>query len=299
MDKIIKDSQGRVLMSTDGAYKADASIDPNITPANIKQGVNILGVEGTYEGGADWIINAKTTDEPFSLNQAQQDGVSLLAGLNHGATALFYGNRMLTGDVRLNVQSVANNALSQCFYGCTSTGEVHLDSLESVDDGGLNEAFRASYFKKFYAPNLRTVGVGALSGLFRSGYNLEYVDLSSLETNDVQAYGYCFSSCSKLTTVVIHPNCLKAANQNNNPLYSATAVSHLTLSQVATDNLSLQSNPLDAESILSILRKLSTEVTGKTCTFRTTTISASNPNYDAIHALVESLTNWTITGLTL
>lgn len=53
MEKIIKDSNGKVLLSSGGAYKVTAAIDSNIQAGNIKKDVNILGVTGTFEGDTD------------------------------------------------------------------------------------------------------------------------------------------------------------------------------------------------------------------------------------------------------
>ena len=50
MGKIIKDSNGKVLMNSNGgAYSVTAAIDSNIVPNNIKKDVSILGVTGTLE----------------------------------------------------------------------------------------------------------------------------------------------------------------------------------------------------------------------------------------------------------
>ena len=50
MGKVLKDSQGNILLANGGAIEITSAIDPNIQAGNIKKGVNILGVTGTYEG---------------------------------------------------------------------------------------------------------------------------------------------------------------------------------------------------------------------------------------------------------
>lgn len=51
MGKIIKDSNGKALKDSNGkVFEATAAIDSNILPENIKKGVTIMGVTGTYEG---------------------------------------------------------------------------------------------------------------------------------------------------------------------------------------------------------------------------------------------------------
>lgn len=51
MGKVLKDSQGNILLANGGAIEITSAIDPNIQAGNIKLGVNILGVTGTYGGG--------------------------------------------------------------------------------------------------------------------------------------------------------------------------------------------------------------------------------------------------------
>ena len=50
MEKIIKNSSGKVLKDSNGVFKVDATIDSNIVASNIKKDINILGVTGTYAG---------------------------------------------------------------------------------------------------------------------------------------------------------------------------------------------------------------------------------------------------------
>lgn len=51
-----------------------SAIDSNITPENIKSGVNILGVEGTLEGGID------TSDATATVNDIVQDKTAYVNG---------------------------------------------------------------------------------------------------------------------------------------------------------------------------------------------------------------------------
>lgn len=65
MGKVIKDSTGKVLLASSGAFEATAAIDSNIVAGNIKKDVEILGVTGTYEGstgGARFIFYPCTSN---------------------------------------------------------------------------------------------------------------------------------------------------------------------------------------------------------------------------------------------
>ena len=48
----------------------NASIDNNIQPGNIREGVEILGVEGTFQGGT---LQAKTVDSSLSIQTITPD----------------------------------------------------------------------------------------------------------------------------------------------------------------------------------------------------------------------------------
>jgi hypothetical protein len=114
--------------------------------------------------------------------------------------------------------------------------------------------------------------------------------------------GAALRNCNSLKSVTIHPNALNNSGATNNLLGYATGTNFtaLRLSAEATDNVYLSwQGSLDSDSILDVLNHLSTEATGKTCAFKNLTVDSSDPNYAAISAKKASLTNWTITGLTI
>lgn len=74
MGKIIKDQSGKVLAANGGAFQVDATIDSNIVAGNIKSGVSILGVEGTYQGGGGIQLTGYTQGAVVNIWPTYQSG---------------------------------------------------------------------------------------------------------------------------------------------------------------------------------------------------------------------------------
>ena len=128
-----------------------SSIDANITAENIKDGVTILGVTGSYNGvGEDWVAAAKNTDGASFVT----DGEGLL-DTDYGMYYLFYGA----------------NINSATFTNTTMKGSYTLD-----------HAFYRNYttINSLYFPNLTSItGVYAMNYMLESGFNsLKNFDLS-------------------------------------------------------------------------------------------------------------------------
>lgn len=75
MGKVLKDSQGKVLLTGGNAIEVTSSIDSNIQAGNIKKDVTILGVTGTYEGSGGSNVISFTVRGNFGKNtyQAEKD----------------------------------------------------------------------------------------------------------------------------------------------------------------------------------------------------------------------------------
>ena len=307
-----------------------AAIDTDITPANIKQGVNILGVTGTHAGidtsdatavAAD-IIKGKTAysngqkltgtlqscpfdrlqmlqaTEPFYLTTEQVNYIQQLAGYAYGCYYLF-----------------AHTKVSSIVFPLTEiTVERVFDSLANRSPSLTTVSF----------PNLTTVsGQYAFHRAFESCASLTSVSFPNLTSVTGSGAFYCVClGCSSLTTVsfprletvsggnvflLAFGNCVNmethpaaAGMFNHNIQSSAAKVRNFTLTATAEDDLRLIDMPLlNSMSVFGVLDRLSATAAGKTCAFADITIATSDPNNAAIAAKVAALTNWTITGLTI
>ena len=114
-----------------------SSIDSNIQAGNIKSGVSILGVEGTYITSSDIMIPREvsntgvyqmpTSSSTFSLPENATD-----VG-NYALSRAFYGCTSLTSVDLSSLTTISGNrALGYAFSGCTSLTSVDLSSLTTI-----------------------------------------------------------------------------------------------------------------------------------------------------------------------
>lgn len=174
-----------------------ATIDANIVAGNIKNGVTILGVAGSYTGEAPTgTINitsngthnvsgyasasvAVPTTAPALYRAFQNENGNLVGdktttymidftGItqlsNYVLCRAYDGNTAISGTLDMSdVEDVNNNALEYAYYGCTGITSVDLTSLKSWSYGGLS-TFAYSGLTSAVLPNVEYIS-GA-SGLF-------------------------------------------------------------------------------------------------------------------------------------
>lgn len=167
-----------------------SSIDANIQAGNIKDGVTILNVTGTYTGGGggigiprevkNGVYQMPTENFTFSLPSNVTD-----VGSN-GLTRAFYDCQNLTSVDLSSLTTVSgNNALSYAFYDCTALTSVNLSSLTTVSGSdGLYYAFQSCQnLTSVNLSSLTTVSGGrGLQNAFDTCKRLTSIDLSSLTT---------------------------------------------------------------------------------------------------------------------
>ena len=158
-----------------------SSIDANIVAGNIKDGVSILGVLGTYTGGsAPQYYLEKAVNSSGKLISGGTSIISFNGVKDVGDYQLNYayaGNTQILGAVDLSsLENISGTqAMYQAFQNCTGLTSVDLSGLKQVT--GYNGAVR----------------------VFNGCTGITTADLSSLEyVNNI--YGM-FEGCSSLTTV--------------------------------------------------------------------------------------------------
>ncbi len=159
-----------------------SSIDQNISAANIKKDVVILGVTGSYEGSG---------------------GIGIPREVKNGVYQI--PTTSFTFSLPSNVTSVGDYGLYYAFYNCTGLTSVNLSSLTSVSGrGGLYYAFyNCTGLTSVNLSSLTTVsGDYGLSNTFYACTGLTSVDLSSLTTiSGKYALRYAFYGCTGLTDI--------------------------------------------------------------------------------------------------
>lgn len=165
----------------------DATIDANIVAGNIKDGVTILGVAGSYTGepptgtinitsngthNVSGYANASVavpTTAPALYRAFQNRGGELVAsttessiinlsGITNLTDYILYGayinNTTISGTVDMSdVEDVRTQALENCFYRCTGITSVDLTSLKYWDYGG-SSTFAFSGITSAVLPNV-------------------------------------------------------------------------------------------------------------------------------------------------
>lgn len=143
-----------------------SSIDNNIQAGNIKSGVNILGVTGTYSGGGG---------SPYSIQKSVDANNKLING---GSTIID-----LTG-----VTDIDNYVLSHSYYNNTDiSGNIDMSDLINISGlEACTSAFEISslydYITSVDLSSLKSItGNRACSNMF-ANRRITSVDLSSLES---------------------------------------------------------------------------------------------------------------------
>lgn len=164
-----------------------SSIDSNIIAGNIKSGVNILGVTGTYEGSGGG------GNVGYIPREVSQQGVYQIPSNN------------FTFSLPSNATSIGPYAFMSVFYGCTGITSADLSSLITIS----GQATAQSCFAQ--CTNLTTVDLSSLTTIsgnytmnsaFDSCTSLSNISFPSLTTisGDYTMQG-CFRGCTGLTSI--------------------------------------------------------------------------------------------------
>lgn len=101
MSKIIIDSNGRPYMDQNGrVLTVDASIDPNIQAGNIKNGVSIMGVVGTY---APALQSKSVTPTTSQQTVSPDSGYAGLSAVTVGAVTSAIDSNIQQGNIKKGV----------------------------------------------------------------------------------------------------------------------------------------------------------------------------------------------------
>lgn len=197
----------------------NASIDANITPSNIANGVNILGVVGTLIPGEDLnnelnaqnlvIANLENQIDELSdiINNAGTGGNTI-----NYITANYYEKAMLIGEAFVSSTGTTNDLYllyslkpdfsntSAKLFGAAGAVRGALPAVELSDNRAINlsNAFLA-YNNLVYGPNLTTQNVTDMSNMYQSCTKL--ITVANYNTINVTNMAFMFNNCLNLTSV--------------------------------------------------------------------------------------------------
>lgn len=149
-------------------------IDSNIVAENIKSGVDILGVEGTYVGG-------KYAPRFISFG-------------NYSGTDLDYEV------ANLDTSNITN--MKEMFYYCTNLEELDLSSFDTSNVTNMEGMFYyCSQLTSSDLSSFDTSKVTNMRSMFVNCGNLTSLDVSNFNTSNVTDMYSMFDQCSKLKTL--------------------------------------------------------------------------------------------------
>lgn len=114
-----------------------SSIDSNITASNIKKDISILGVTGTLNSSADWILEAKSV-----ANASISTDTEGLCNTSYGMQYLFENSRLSTINFT-NTTVSGPYAFDHAFVGCYNATSINFPNLTSITGSyAFNRAFQ-------------------------------------------------------------------------------------------------------------------------------------------------------------
>lgn len=191
----------------------NGSIDINIQPENIKSGVYILGVEGTYEGGGgggdpyDYGINTSPTSMYSALSRYNHSNILGANVVNYidtsGVTTFkecFYQNTEID---HLDISGwVFNNSTSErhMFNSCTNLVEITFADDTPIHD--MNNMFSGCRKLVNINGTLNLDTCSNVSSAFAYCSSLETLIISSFEYNSNQTLDLSASAVLDLETLI-------------------------------------------------------------------------------------------------
>ena len=216
--QIIVPSDGKNGMTRLTVEAVDSSIDENIKPENIKEGTNILGIDGQYRG----IDTSNATATPndilkdktaYSQNEkitgiiekydGSYEGNAIEDGLKiTDASYLFYNSARLDYLEELLKLCDKVTSMERMFYFCTSLESLSLKNFDTSNVKNMDYLF-------YYCRSLinldissfNTKNVTTMNTMFMNCFILTNLDVSSFDTSNVKDMGNMFYGCNSLTSL--------------------------------------------------------------------------------------------------
>lgn len=220
MGKRIYAYNGEIIGTASGALAIE-----NLTEENVRYGVNVGGVVGTFQGDVDSAIAPIIDGTVTTINNSQATKVM---------SYKFYNDKTLTSVILSNATSVDPRAFYGCdllnsvsipnattigqyaFYGDIFLASVNLQSVISIDQ---NAFMYCNALTSISLPSATSIG-------YQSFYQCAY--LSSVNLGSATSIGgQAFSACSYLYSITLGANQVcSISNTNSIP---ASSGQHITI----------------------------------------------------------------------
>lgn len=195
----------------------DSSIDENIKPENIKEGTNILGIDGQYRGidtsnataTADDVLKGKTS---YSQNEEIIGTIETYDGSYEGnvgenikitdASYLFYNGART--DYLNKLLPLCENVKScdSMFYNCNKLTDLDLSKFDTSQVTNMQAMFHScGSLTSLDVSNFNTSKVTITYNMFYGCRSLTDLDVSNFDTSNLESCGGMFGSCNSLTSL--------------------------------------------------------------------------------------------------
>lgn len=248
-----------------------SSIDSNIKSENIKQGVNILGVAGTFEGASQPKLQEKDV-EPSIVYQpvVPDDGYDGLSKVNVSAVTSAIDKNIQPQNIKNGITILGVVGSMQTTSGSPKFGELVNGSIQTVESGDLSEIneIRSKAFidcknltSADIPSNITTIGASAFEGCTSlqtlnladgvqtigasafKGINASVIDIpSTLSVVETEA----FANNTALTSITIPSN---ITNIKDNAFGGCTNLTEITTESLTPPSVSDIAFPSNVTSI--------------------------------------------------
>lgn len=251
-NKTAEPSLGKQVITADDGYdglgqvtinEVTSSIDANIKSNNIKQGVSILGVEGSLEQGAEvvkkykpsWIIfgNAPSSVKDLSEETRMLD-TSLLTTMYQMFSSCSY---LTTIDVsEWDTSNVTN--MSYMFYNSASLNNAgSFASFNTSKVTTMAYMFRATAFPTLDLSSFNTPNVTNMTSMFENCTKTTSINVSNFDTSNVTTMDYMFGGCSLVTELDLSNFTTSKVTNFKGMFYGCKALMKLDIRNLTFDKI--------------------------------------------------------------
>ena len=256
---ILNHNYGYTGLGTVTVNAVTSSIDSNITPENIKQGVSILGVEGTLREGSGGESNIFVVPNDMSFGYSIFNEIPSNLDFSNvtDMSNMFVGCSNITSIPQLNTSNVTD--MSYMFNNC-----YNLTAIPQLDTS--NVAHMQYMFHDCRnlttIPQLNTSNVTDMNNMFSECHSI--TSIPELNTSNVTDMNNMFYNCNSLTTV----SQLYTSNVTNMNNMFCNCNSLTTIPQLDTSNVTDMSSMFrECHSITSVPQLNTSNVTNMTDMF--------------------------------
>lgn len=173
------------LISKVTVEAVDSTIDSNITPENIKEGVTILNVTGTHAGGSAEDRFVLYLQKKLTEVKAEDFGDTVYSVSMYQ----FYNN---TGIIKVTLPESVTSIQNYAFKGCTNLKEINLhDKITSI----FTEAFQGCGLEELIFPaKVTTINSNVYYGCNKAKKLTIHENITSLNSK-------AFYNCTALTEI--------------------------------------------------------------------------------------------------